>query len=109
MNKNEHGLKLYSVYGFNEDEGWFIESINGYKVSNKVTKDVGDILNGLDVNKGYEVVFKTNTKSTNILKKVQQMKRMISKESADRSQHLLSHQNDEQLLRSKGEVELHKE
>eukprot|EP01083_Nonionella_stella_P151426 483758_1 len=98
MKRNEQGIKLYAKYGFNEDERWFIETINGNQVSNKSRKEIDNILNSLDVHQGYEVGFKTNQKGQNILKKVQQIKRMISKDSADHSQHLLDDHTNEQLF-----------
>eukprot|EP01083_Nonionella_stella_P174356 604131_1 len=109
MKRNEYGMKLYAKYGFNEDERWFVETINGNKVNNKLRQDINNILNSLDVNQGYKVEFKTNQKGPNILKKVQQIKRMILKDSADHSQHLLDHPTNEPLRGNNDDVDVRKE
>eukprot|EP01083_Nonionella_stella_P101900 289403_1 len=94
MKRNEYGTALYAQYGFNESDGWFVECIDGNKVTNKGKGDIDGILNRVDVNQGYEVVFKKRMKSVkNVSKKLKQIKK--SKDWADRSQHLL---DDEQSV-----------
>eukprot|EP01083_Nonionella_stella_P065254 170808_1 len=94
MKRNEYGTALYAQYGFNESDEWFVESIDGNNVTNTSKGDIDGILNRVDVNQGYEVVFKKRMKSVkNVSKKLKQIKK--SKDWADRSQHLL---DDEQSV-----------
>eukprot|EP01084_Bolivina_argentea_P166832 289622_1 len=99
MKRNEYGTELYVKYGFNESEEWFVDGIDGNKVSNKAKKDIDQILRQIEVKNGYEVVFKTKKKSNkNVSKKVKQIKH--AKDWADQSQHLLDSLDDGQALQS---------
>eukprot|EP01083_Nonionella_stella_P116969 348029_1 len=86
MKRNEYGNKLYVQYGFNEE--WFVESVDGCKMNDAEQKDIEDILKHMEVDKGYEVVFKAKSKTS--AKKPKQMKAV--KDWADLSQSLLTDQ-----------------
>lgn len=66
--RNKHGKKLYIKYGFEGQEKWFVDSINGQSVTKTLRKDIDALLKAVDLQKGYTVTLK-KTVTSNVKKK----------------------------------------
>ena len=68
VKKNKFGQKLFIKYGFEPDDKWYVESINGKKMRQKSKKEIDAMLKRIDLNGGYLVEFKKPIKKKAIKK-----------------------------------------